>query len=189
MGASVLPDYHDVCLNHMESKHLPSRDTDKVLTLYAHYFLASELMLKNYKRLATKWDQCGRLSQNDRVQISIYFCTWLGLLGVTAEGFKKLAIRKLVQEARPSAFCELVPRADALGKLLKKHDDALRKFRNNVFHLRGSTDGIERFFSESPSRLEWAEELQAAFDQFFSSYRILCQVQYAIEGRKNELFK
>lgn len=35
----------------MESKHLPSRDVDEVLTLYAHYFLASDLMLKNYKKL------------------------------------------------------------------------------------------------------------------------------------------
>lgn len=173
----------------MESKHLPSRDVDEVLTLYAHYFLASDLMLKNYKKLAAKWDQRGRLSQNERVQFSIYFCTWLGFLAVTAEGFKKLAIRKLIQDARPSDFCELIPRADTLGKLLKKHDDSLRRFRNNVFHLRASPDELEQFFNEGPTRIAWAEELQATFDDFFSNYRIFCQVQYVIEGRKSELFK
>jgi hypothetical protein len=173
----------------MKIANLPPRDKDAVLTLYAHYFLAAELMLKNYKKLLAKGNQRGRLSQNDRVQLSIYFGTWLGFLGVTAEGFKKLAVRKLVQDARPPDFVELVPRSDELGRLLKKHDDALRKFRNNVFHLRESPEEIERFFHEKPNRLEWAEELQAAFEQFFSNYRILCQVHYAIENRNEDFFK
>lgn len=168
---------------------LPHRDKDAVLTLYAHYFLASELMLKNYKKLIAKSNQRSRLSQNDRVQLPIYFGTWLGFLAVTAEGFKKLGIRRLVKDARPPEFVELIPKADELGKRLKKHDDALRKFRNNVFHLRESTEEIERFFYEQPNRLKWAEELQAAFNKFFSTYRILCQVHYMIEDRKEELFK
>ncbi len=168
---------------------LPHRDKDAVLTLYAHYFLASELMLKNYKKLIAKRNQRSRLSQNDEVQLSIYFCTWLGFLAVTAEGFKKLGIRRLVKDARPPDFVELIPKADELGKLLKKHDDALRKFRNNVFHLRESVEEIERFFYEQPNRLEWAEVLQAAFNKFFSAYRVLCQVHYVIENRKEEMFK
>ncbi len=168
---------------------LPHRDKDAVLTLYAHYFLASELMLKNYKKLNTKWSQRSRLSKNDRVQLSIYFCTWLGFLAVTAEGFKKLAIRRLIQDDRPPEFVELIPEADKLGRLLKRHADALRKFRNNVFHLREGAEEIQQFFQEGPNRLEWAEELQIAFDQFFSSYRIFCQVRYVLENRKEELIK
>lgn len=168
---------------------LPHRDKDAVLTLYAHYFLASELMLKNYKKLTTKRNQRGRLSKNDHYQLAIYFSTWLGFLAVTAEGFKKLGIRMLVKDDRPQEFIELIPKADELGKLLKKHDDALRKFRNNVFHLRESTEEIERFFRERPERVEWAEELQTAFNEFFSNYRILCQVHYVIENRKEEVFK
>ncbi|WP_459724420.1 hypothetical protein [Sideroxyarcus sp. TK5] len=173
----------------MKPSALPHRDDDAVLTLYAHYFLASELMLNNYKKLTKKWQQRGSLTPNNRVQLSIYFGTWLGFLAVTAEGFKKLAIRKLVQADRPPDFVELVPQADMLGSLLKKHDDALRRFRNTVFHLREDTQDIERFFNEQPNRLEWAEELQSAFDNFFSSYRILCQVHYVIENRSDELFK
>jgi hypothetical protein len=172
----------------VNSEALPSRDKDEVLTLYAHYFLASELMLKNYKKISTKWDQRGQLSRNDRVNFSIYFCTWLGFLRVTAEGFKKIAVHKLLQNARPEDFVGLIPQADALGKLLKKHDDALREFRNDVFHLRESPDKIERFFREQPDRIKWAHELQLAFGGFFSEYRILCQVHYLIEGRdKGEL--
>lgn len=146
-------------------------------------------MLKNYKKLLAKRNQSDRLNQNDRVQLSIYFCTWLGFLAVTAEGFKKLGIRRVVKDARPPEFVELIPKTDALGKLLKKHDDALRKFRNKVFHLRENTEEIERFFRERPNRVEWAENLQTAFNEFFSAYRILCQVHYLIEKRKEELFK
>jgi hypothetical protein len=169
---------------------LPQRDTDKVLTLYAHYFLAGELMLKNYRKLDKKWSERGRLSPNDRHQMSIYFFTWLGFLAVTAEGFqKKLAIRRLLQDERPPEFAELIPMADELGKMLKKNDDALRKVRNSVFHLRESTEEIERFFHERPGRLGWAEDLQAVLENFFSDYRVLCQVHYVIGNRKDEFFK
>lgn len=162
---------------------LPHRDKDSVLTLYAHYFLASELMLENYKKLIKKKKQRD-LNKNEHYKVSIYFSTWLGFLAVTAEGYKKLGIRMLVKEDRPTEFSELISKADELGKLVKKHDDALRKFRNNVFHLRENTDEIEGFFRERPNRVEWAEELQTAFNEFFSSYRVLCQVHYVHENRK-----
>lgn len=173
----------------MKSVNLPPRDKDEVLTLYAHYFLAAELMHKNYKKLIEKWNKRNRLSQNESVQLSIYFCTWIGFLGVTAEGFKNLAVRRLVQDARPPDFVDLIPQADELGKLLNKHGDALRKFRNKVFHLRDNAEEIELFFHEKPNRLEWAEELQATFDKFFSNYRVSCQVCYVIENRDQEFFK
>lgn len=172
----------------MRSSLLPHRDEDAVLTLYAHYFLAADLMLDNYKKLNNKCKEDRRLSQNARIQLPIYFCTWLGFLAVTAEGFKKLAIRKLVQSQRPPDFIALVPSADELGGFLKRHDDALRRFRNTVFHLRESTKEIECFFYERPDRLEWAEKLHSVFDKFFSDYRILCQVQYVIESRNDEFF-
>ncbi len=166
---------------------LPHRDHDAVMTLYAHYFLASELMFKNYKKLIAKRDKQGRLSRKSRVEQSIYFSSWLGFLAVTAEGFKRLKVRKLMKDDRPSDFVELIPEADKLGKFLKKHDDALRRFRNNVFHLRDNTEEIERFFREQPNRLEWAEELQTKFSEMFSNYRIICQTYYILEGRKEEI--
>ena len=172
-----------------EISKLPHRDKDAVLTLYAHYFLAAELMLKNYKKLVGKCDRSEKVTANDRVQLPIYLFTWLGFLGVTAEGFKDLGIRKLVQDARPAEFAKLLPDAGAVGKLLKKHDDALRRVRNTVFHLRKNTEDVEHFFYERRGRLEWAEELQVAFGTFFSGYRILCQVYYAIGDRDDEMFK
>jgi hypothetical protein len=168
---------------------LPHRDKDAVLTLYCHYFLAAELMLKNYKRLVGKYDRSGKVNANERVQLPIYLFTWLGFLGVTAEGFKDLGIYKLVQDARPAEFAELLPGAGALGKLLKKHDDALRRVRNTVFHLRKNTEDVEHFFYEQRGRLEWAEELQAGFREFFSGYRVLCQAYYALGNRSEEIFK
>lgn len=167
---------------------LPHRDNDSLLTLYSHYFLASELMHTNHEKLMLKWQRNGRITKNDRWQMPIYFCTWLGFLAVTAEGFKRLRVRKLLQDERPPDFAELVPKVDVLGQTLKAHDDALRRFRNIVFHLREGSQEVERFFYERPNRLEWAEQLQSSFADFFSSYRILCQVQYALENRRSEYF-
>ena len=172
-----------------EVSKLPHRDKDAVLTLYAHYFLAADLMHKNYKKLVGKCDRSGKVTAGDRVQIPIYLFTWLGLLGVTAEGFKNLGVHKLVQDARPVEFGELLPDAGAVGKLLKKHDDALRRMRNTVFHLRQNTEHVEHFFYERRGRLEWAEELQLAFGNFFSAYRILCEVYYVIGNREDKIFK
>ena len=172
-----------------EISKLPHRDKDAVLTLYAHYFLAAELMHKNYKKLVGKCDRRGKITANDRVQLPIYLFTWLGFLGVTAEGFKDLGIHKLVQDARPAEFAELLPGAGALGKLLKKHDDGLRRVRNTVFHLRKNTEDVEHFFDERRDRLEWADELHVGFGDFFSGYRILCQVYYAVGSRIDEIFR
>lgn len=167
---------------------LPHRDKDAVLTLYAHYFLAGDLMYENYQKLSRGWERRGRLNQHNGGELSIYFCTWLGFLAVTAEGFKKLGVRSLLQGDRPSEFAELIQRAETLGMEIKKHDDALRKFRNKVFHLRDSTEDLERFFSERPGRLKWAEALHHTFADFFSGYRVLCQAHYVVQNRTQEMF-
>jgi hypothetical protein len=94
------------------------------------------------------------------------------------------------QDAREGSaapeFLEALPQADALGSLIKMHDDALRKYRNNVFHLRETTDAFEQFLSGTAGRLQWAKDLQHAFAEFFSTYRGLCQVHYAINDRLEE---
>jgi len=166
---------------------LPHRDQDPVMILYAHYYLASDLMYSNYKKLVDKSNKSGGLSQDDKVQLSIFFCTWIGFLAVTSEGFKKLIVRKLLKENRPNEFEELIPKADSLGKLMNTHKDDLRRFRNNVFHLRENTEDFERFIDSQPNRLEWAEKLQATLGEFFSLYRVISQVHYAINNRKEEL--
>lgn len=137
----------------MEST-LPYRDSDAVLTLYAHYFLVSELMQKNYRELEAKRND---LSQDDRVHLSIYFCTWLGFLAVTSEGFKKLGMRMLIQNKRPKNFVELIPKIDKLVSLMKMHSNPLRKFRNNIFHLRENHEELKLFLEGKHNRLEWAE--------------------------------
>ncbi|MGE6380996.1 hypothetical protein ACQKCO_05075 [Shewanella baltica] len=164
---------------------LPHRDSDPVLVLYAHYFTASDVMLKNYKKLINKNKQ---LNQNDRVELSIYFCTWIGFLGVTSEGFKKLRIRKLLEDQRPHEFKELISKANDLGKMMNTHGDELRKFRNKIFHLRDSTQELTQFLEKEPCRREWAQKLHVAFNDFFSEYRVLCQVHYVITNRHEEFF-
>ena len=164
----------------MNQSALPDRDEDAVLTLYTHYFLAAELMLKNYTKLLTRWHQRGRLTEGEREQYRVYFGTWLGFLAVTAEGFKGLAIRKLIQDQRPTDFLELIPRCNEVGAMLKKNDDALRKLRNKVFHLRDTPKDIWDFITQS-NRLEWAEDLQGQFRKFFSEYRVLHTVHSLLQ--------
>ncbi|MDN3562631.1 hypothetical protein [Vreelandella neptunia] len=165
---------------------LPHRDSDVVMMLYAHYFLASELMQKNYRKLKEKSNKHNRICQSDRVNLSIYFCTWLGFLAVTSEGFKKLSMRMLILNERPHDFIELIPKVDELGSLMKKHSNQLRRFRNNIFHLRENHREVEQFLEGQHNRLKWAEELQIVFGEFFSEYRVLCQFYYIIEDRKEE---
>ncbi|MEJ1167868.1 hypothetical protein [Variovorax sp. CCNWLW235] len=142
-------------------------------------------MRTSYEKLDAKWKRNGRLSQNERLNYSIYFCTWLGYLGVACESFRDLNLRLLLQKFRPAEFCELVPVVDAIGSKIKKHCDSLRKFRNSVFHLRSDAVDMNSFLSQT-ERLEWAKELHEDFKGFFSSYRVMCFVHYVTNERLDE---
>jgi hypothetical protein len=166
---------------------LPSRDQDPVLVLSAHYFLAADLMRQHYIKLDNKWKKYSYLSQNDEATLGIYLSSWLGFLGVTCEGFKKLRMRLLLQENRPESFSELISKCDEIGSIMKQHSDPLREYRNNVFHLRDDIEAIRRFFAYDAERLPWANELHTAFADFFSEYRILCEVHYIIHHRRSEM--
>ncbi|OWF75897.1 hypothetical protein B4903_18725 [Yersinia frederiksenii] len=165
---------------------LPSRNHDRVLTLQIHYFETAELMLKNYDKLNQKMKNNGHLSQREKFDMRIYLSTWLGFLGVACEGFRKLNMRVLLDNERPSDFKELLPISDVIGKLMKEHSNSLRIFRNNVFHLRENTEFAHHFFDKEVERLPWARELHLALSGFFSQYRVFCEVHYVINGRKGE---
>lgn len=68
---------------------LPSKNRDIVITLYAHYFQAADLMRESLDRLDAKLEKSGKLSRDDEVQNRIYFLTWLGFLWATCEGLIK----------------------------------------------------------------------------------------------------
>lgn len=166
---------------------LPHRDEDPVLTLHAHYFVAAELMLKNHLIIRAKRHEGRELSRDELVDSAVYLRTWLGFLAVVCEGFKRLKVR-LVLHDRPAAFSKLIAKADAIGKLIKAHDDSLREMRNTTFHLRTHSDTklIINFFSAEPSRVDWARNLQNDLTQFFSEYRVECELEYMQSGRDDE---
>ena len=151
------------------------------------YFLAAELMRSNYVKLQTKRKQRGELNQNDAVDKSIYFCTWLGFLRTSCEGFQKLKMRLLLQNERPKEFRELIPKSGEIGKAMKQHADLLRLIRNDIFHLREDVEAVKQFFANETLCLIWAEKLHAAFAQFFSNYRVLCEVHYVMNDRISEM--
>ncbi|CBJ39482.1 conserved protein of unknown function [Ralstonia solanacearum CMR15] len=167
--------------------NLPCRDQDPVLVLYAHYFLAADLMRENFNKLDEKRMENGHLNQEESGKQGIYLSSWLGLLGVTCEGFRNLRMRLLIQKNRPNEFSELIPCCDRIGRMLKHHFDPLREFRNSVFHLRDDVDAIRKFFDREEERLPWAGDLHTEFAKFFSAYRVLCEVYYTIHDRKCDM--
>lgn len=166
---------------------LPARNLDMVLVLHSHYFQAAELMLENHDKLNRGWERSNSLSHRKIVDLRIYMSSWLGFLAVTCEGFEKLRMRLLLRNDRPVAFEELIPKSDALARLLKCHRDPLRELRNKTFHLREDPEAIRRFFAPDENRLPWAREVHGAFADFFSAYRVQCEIHYARNGRRGEL--
>ncbi len=175
----------DIDSSHPEEM-LPGRNQDRIYVLQIHYFETAVLMLKNYDKLSRKLHKNGHLSRREEVDIRIYLFTWLGFLGVVCEAFRNLNMRNLLNNERPGDFKELLPISDNIGKLMKIHANSLRVFRNNVFHLRENTEFVHHFFDKKLERLSWAHELQKALAEFFSQYRVLCEVYYVMNGRKGE---
>lgn len=167
--------------------NLPLKNKDPILALHAHQFQAADLMMRNYEKIMDKWERYDRVSLNEKINAGIYLSTWLGFLRVTCEGFFSLQIRRLLQEERPEGFGEVVEQHDAVLKLEKQHRDALREFRNNTFHPQRDLQIRRDFFDSEKSRIPWAHELHNEVAQFFSSYRIQCEVHYFVQGRLSEL--
>lgn len=165
---------------------LPHRDQDEILTLSVHTFGAAELMRKNHEKLTIKWRANQHLSRSESANLRHYFIAWIGFLAVTCEGFKNQGIRQSLEKNRPENFKELIPKYNAIGKLLKPHQDALREFRNNVFHLRTDISAILRFALDDGGRLKWAEEIHSALDDFFTNYGAMCEVHYLMNDRRKE---
>lgn len=165
---------------------LPHHDQDKILSVYAHSFLAADLMRANYRTLLSRLEKNKVLSQEDAINFRIYFSTWLGYLYATCEGFDKLSMWVLLKESRPASFLEIIPKWQEVARLIKLHEGALRTLRHNVFHVRADIKPIMQFAADDAGRLSWAGELHFAVAEFFSMYRLLCEVHYLTHDRLSE---
>lgn len=166
--------------------NLPHRDKDQILTLYTHCFEPANVMLEDFYRLqmhAQKLKNPRRLGW----KLVIYHNTWLGFLGVTCEGFKKVKPRLELAE-RPELFNELIDQADTVNSYINIHHDSLREFRNAVFHLREEAMDTRIFFGSDPNSLQWAKELHDILKCFFSEYRVVCTEYYIMLDRTDEQF-
>ncbi|MGP4955500.1 DUF6896 domain-containing protein [Pseudomonas helleri] len=174
----------------IDSRHeadlLPHREHDTILTLQIHYFYAADLMLKNYDNLERKWDKKQKLSRTDEINFRIYITSWLGFLAVTCEGYRKLNMYLLLNRERPAEYQELIPKCKKLNRTINQHYHDLRKFRNNVFHLRSNTEDTLAFLTPWGGRLSWARSIHSDLKSFFSEYRILCELHYMSNGRRSE---
>ncbi len=172
--------------NRANGDSLPHKDLDKIRTLHMHYFYAADLMKKHYDTLLEKLQTAGSLSRNDEVQYRIYLNSWLGFLAVTCEGFKKLGMYLLLNNERPQEFQDLIPQSNALNKSINQHYDDLRKYRNNVFHLRTDLNDTIAFLAPEKNRLSWAKLIHRDLSFFFMEYRACCECHYIVNERKLE---
>lgn len=165
---------------------LPPNDQDIILTIHLHNFLPAELMYRNYKQLDRDWGESGKISCDDEVDCRIYLFTWLGFLSEACKWFKRKNIRRLLRNERPEAFKELIEKADTIIRMASRHERHLQEFRNNVFHL-PDFEITRDYFNDHAERLPWSHQLHKNLSTFFSRYRVLCTVHYALNGRKGEL--
>lgn len=164
---------------------LPHRDSDPVLTLNSHYFEIASFMFENLQKLARKRRTLGKLSQKDEREGYYYGRSWLGFLYVSVEGFLEMKMTQLLRSERPEEFSQALHRAGEIEALADIHRESLRRLRNGTFHFQKEKEKTLQFFREA-ERFEWAKQLQAALDSFFSAYRVACEVIYFREDRMNE---
>lgn len=172
--------------NRASDDSLPHKDLDEIRTLHAHYFHATELMKEHYDTLLTNIESGGKLSRNEEVHFRIYLSTWLGYLAVTCEGYRDLNMYLLLSNERPSDFEDLIPQCNALNSRINEHYDELRKYRNNVFHLRTDLNDTIAFLSPEKNCLSWAKSIHRDLALFFMEYRACCECHYIINNRKLE---
>ena len=82
-----------------------------------------------------------------------YMALWLSALYVVCEGFLELKFSD--------------PRTEPL---ISEHLDSLRIYRNATFHFQRKPDKHTQFHDGEAQRLNWAEELHAALEDYFRQH-------------------
>lgn len=165
---------------------LPHWTQDRVQVLSAQCFDSAHLMFDHYEAVNRLQAKEKKLSRANGLKLRVYLLSWLGYLNTTAEGFRDLNVRLLLQNKRPASFLELIAKCDEIGNLEKRHAYDLRVLRNDIFHLRTDNEAIKKFFSDDGERMGWSRDLHATFASFFSSYKILAEMHYVSSGRFGE---
>jgi hypothetical protein len=55
--------------------------------------------------------------------------------------------------------------------LINEHINSLKSFRNGTFHYQTSGSKHVQFFDSTEGRIEWAELIHSAFEEYFNNYR------------------
>jgi hypothetical protein len=114
--------------------------------LIGNYWLAAWLMHRQTRRYRSKM-------RSDWSRFHTYYSYWLSGLYVVCEGWRDLKLKDAT-----------------IDDLIDKHVDALRIFRNGTFHYQRHPGKLLQFHNGPEIRLNWAEDLHAAFSRFFRQY-------------------
>jgi hypothetical protein len=132
----------------------PTTLTDPVLRL-AKYWLSARLMHDHAQELREFHPDGleGLVADGLYSDFQIYLQFWLSALYVVAEGFLELGLSD-----------------PKLCRLVKRHIDALRLYRNATFHFQKKPDKHVQFHDGRAIRLNWALDMHFAFEKFFRKH-------------------
>lgn len=132
---------------------MPSTLTDPVLRL-AEYWLSARLMHDHVHEMREEFgDVMGVEQAGFSVEFLTYLTFWLSALYVVCEGFLELKFSD--------------PRIEPL---IAEHVDSLRIYRNATFHFQRKPDKHAQFHDGTGQRLNWAEDLHAALEDYFRQH-------------------
>jgi hypothetical protein len=140
-------------------------------------------MYEMFQKLHKK-AQIKKLSEKDTVDRRSLLYYWLSSLFVVIEGFVELDVPALLR-CRPSNFEEIVDRAKLVLDHARQRSPELKLYRSATFHYQKDSEK-HRSFLFADGSLVWALELQFQLQDFFSAYRVNCEVIYMLEGRMEE---
>ena len=135
------------------SKTVPTAANDPVLKL-ALYWLSARVVHEHvHEYRETYPDLKGIEEDGHAIEFTTYVSFWLSALYVVAEGYIDLKLSD--------------PNLDGL---VHEHIDSLRLYRNATFHFQKGDNKHIQFHTGSFGRMNWAEDMHASFEKYFSNY-------------------
>ena len=97
-------------------------------------------------------------------EFKAYMSHWLSCLYVVSEGAREIGIDEIF-----------------LNELIDLHIENLRIYRNATFHFQRVPSKHAQFHDSAANRLNWAEDVHSAFEEFFGNYVLYLSMEISIK--------
>jgi hypothetical protein len=125
------------------------KEGNPVWMLFIAHFMPCVVIYNQYVRLKPQFFN-PEMQEQVGMEFIAYSHLWMALLFVVADGFKELDLSD-----------------PTISPIIEANFKELKLFRNSVFHFQRSARKREQFIDAE--KLNWAQELHAAFEKFFAA--------------------